>query len=227
MPLKTEDQTRNFSLLIGDINGKDLLRDWSLWLLLAINLATMFWALIAHWNLLAIMWVYWFQSIEIGWFNFLRIIELKEFSVEGFTINDRPAKNTEGTKYFTAIFFAFHYGFFHFGYAHFLLSDGFGKRFGGAPTTQEMNSILITAALFFVAHLFSYFYNKPNDTKKQNIGKLMGYPYARIIPMHFTIIFGSMVGALPLFLVLKTCADCYMHVYEHNVLRKGEAPALR
>ena len=51
----------------------------------------------------------------------------------------------------------------------------------------------------------------------------MFYPYARIIPMHLTIIFGSSFGGtLPLFLVLKTFADAIMHVVEHNVLRKGE-----
>jgi hypothetical protein len=51
----------------------------------------------------------------------------------------------------------------------------------------------------------------------------MFYPYARIIPMHLTISFGSLSGdALPLFLVLKTFADATMHIVEHNVLRKGE-----
>jgi hypothetical protein len=227
MPRGSEDQSRNYNLLLKNLSYKDLLHDWSFWLLLVINLVSMFWALIAHWNLIAIMWMYWFQSVEIGMFNFFRIMDLKEFSVEGFTINDRPAQATEGTKYFTAVFFAVHYGFFHFGYAHFLLSDGFEKRFGGSPSSQEMNSIMITAGLFFIAHLFSYLYNAPKDTAKQNIGKLMGYPYTRIIPMHFTIIFGSFIGAaLPLFLILKTAADCYMHLYEHNVLRKGEAIAV-
>ena len=51
----------------------------------------------------------------------------------------------------------------------------------------------------------------------------MFYPYARIIPMHLTIVFGfNFGGALILFLVLKTFADVIMHIVEHNVLRKGE-----
>ena len=51
----------------------------------------------------------------------------------------------------------------------------------------------------------------------------MIYPYARIIPMHLTIIIGAtFVNALPFFLVLKTFSDAVMHVVEHKVIRKGE-----
>lgn len=51
----------------------------------------------------------------------------------------------------------------------------------------------------------------------------MFYPYARIIPMHLTIIFGPAFNlSLPLFLLLKTIADVIMHSVEYNVLRKGE-----
>jgi len=46
----------------------------------------------------------------------------------------------------------------------------------------------------------------------------MFFPYARIIPMHLTIIFGMLLGkgAIVLFLTLKTLADMIMHVLEHN-----------
>src|SRR3989338_7760044 len=74
---------------------------------------------------------------------------------------------------------------------------------------------------FFVNHLFSYFYNRPRDTKKPNIGALMFYPYARIIPMHFTIFLSSsFLGALPVFLILKTFSDAVMHIVEHKFIRK-------
>jgi hypothetical protein len=48
----------------------------------------------------------------------------------------------------------------------------------------------------------------------------MFFPYGRIIPMHFTIIFGGWfgaesTGALLIFLVLKTLADVIMHMAEH------------
>jgi len=197
--------------------------DQSLWLLLFSNIATIFFAITEGWSLSTIMWVYWFQSITIGFFNFIRILQLKEFSTEGVKINGRPVQPTQGTKFFIAFFFLFHYGFFHFVYLIFLLAGTFTKAYGNTPNFTEVKYILLTALLFFTNHLFSYFYNKPRDTKKQNIGSLMFYPYARIIPMHLTIIFGSSFGsALPLFLVLKTFADVIMHSVEHNVLRKGE-----
>jgi hypothetical protein len=169
------------------------------------------------------MWVYWFQSITIGFFNFIRILQLKEFSTEGFKINGQPVQPTQSTKIFTAFFFLFHYGFFHFVYLIFLLTGTFAKVYGNGPNFIGLKHIFLTALLFFINHLFSYFYNRPRDTKKQKIGSLMFYPYARIIPMHLTIIFSfSFGGALPLFLMLKTFADGIMHVVEHNVIRKGE-----
>lgn len=62
------------------------------------------------------------------------------------------------------------------------------------------------------------------DTKKQNIGILMFYPYARIFPMHFTICTAAFLGQaiLPFFLILKTFADVVMHTIEHQIIRKGK-----
>ena len=202
---------------------RNLLTDPSLWFLLFSNLVTIFFATKEGWNLSTIMWVYWFQSITIGFFNFARILQLKEFSTEGFKINGQPAQPTQSTKIFTAFFFLFHYGFFHFGYLIFLLTGTFAKSYEQSLSSIELKSILLAALIFFINHLFSYFYNRPRDTKKQNIGSLMFYPYARIIPMHLTIILGSsFVSALPFFLVLKTFSDAVMHIVEHKVIRKGE-----
>lgn len=171
------------------------------------------------------MWIYWFQSVTIGLINFVRILQLKDFSTEGFKVNGQPVEPTPETRNSTAFFFLFHYGFFHFGYLIFLLTFTAGEVFGGIPTPVEFQYIFLTSILFFFNHLFSYFYNRSRDTQKQKIGALMGYPYARIIPMHFTIMFGFFGVALPLFLILKTFADCIMHIVEHGVLRKDELPA--
>ncbi|NIP29465.1 MAG: hypothetical protein GTN99_09095 [Candidatus Dadabacteria bacterium] len=58
-----------------------------------------------------------------------------------------------------------------------------------------------------------------------NIGTMMFFPYARILPMHFTIIFGGSIAkasskSLVLFLVLKTLADLIMHMIEHAQARQ-------
>ena len=48
----------------------------------------------------------------------------------------------------------------------------------------------------------------------------MFFPYARIVPMHITIVIGGAFlanqAALFMFLALKTIADIAMHVSEHR-----------
>ncbi len=172
------------------------------------------------------MWVYWFQSITIGLFNFVRILQLKEFSTDGFEINGQPVQPTQHTKIFTAFFFLFHYGFFHFIYLVFFLPGTFGESIGGSTASIDVKFIFLAALLFFVNHLFSFVYNRTRDTREQSIGTLMFYPYTRIVPMHVTIILGLPFGrvALPFFLVLKMFSDAVMHVVEHGIIRNGEKP---
>ena len=206
----------------------NLFCDWSLWLLLLANGVTTVLAVTQNWNLLALMWIYWFQNIVIGFFNFRRIRQLKEFSTEGLTINGHPAEPTQETKNHIARFFLLHYGGFHLVYFIFLLVFSLTGMFSSADenalNSADLKYILPTALLFLGNHVFSYFYNRPRDSGRQNIGALMSYPYARIIPMHLTIILGlSLGGGLLLFLLLKTLADAVMHVVEHRVLMKGQA----
>lgn len=217
-------------MLIKNQPQNDLFGDPSLWLLLFTNIITIFFAVKEGWNLSTVMFIYWFQSITIGFFNFIRILQLKEFSTEGFKINGRPAQPTPGTKFYTAFFFLFHYGFFHLGYLIFILAGPFGDRpftgpYGNGLNFTEFKFIFLTALIFFINHLFSYLYNRPRDTKKQNIGSLMFYPYARIIPMHLTIILGVYFGRaiLPFFLMLKMFSDIIMHIIEHKIIKRGEA----
>ena len=185
--------------------------DPSLWSLLLSNFVVIFLQEKGNWTLSTILWIYWFQSITIGFFHFIKILQLKAFSTEGLTINGRTPLPTQETKRTTAFFFLFHYGGFHFVYLIFLL-DKYNLNF------IELKYILPTALLFFINHLFSYIFNKSKDTKEQNIGSFMLYPYARIIPMHLTILFGSFfIDALPFFLGLKTIADGTMHVVGHKV----------
>jgi len=79
------------------------------------------------------------------------------------------------------------------------------------------------AGLFLIYQCFSFFYNRKwEDKQKPNIGKMMFFPYARIIPMHLTILFGGILSGgtfkgkmtLALFMLLKTFADIIMHIVE-------------
>lgn len=96
--------------------------DRSALILLFSNIFVIVLALIEQWPINTFLWIYWFQSVIIGFFHFFRILSLQKFSTENFTINNLPQSPTIATKTFTAFFFAFHFGFFHFVYASLLAS---------------------------------------------------------------------------------------------------------
>ena len=198
--------------------GLHLKFDTSTLSLILANVITIFLAVWQGWDLLIVMWVFWFQSVIIGIFNFFRIMDLKNFSTENFRINEMPVQPTKGVKIFTGFFFLFHYGMFHFCYAIFLLTATLGRAGSGSMPINFL-LIFLSAAIFFVNHLFSYLYNKKEDAlKKQNIGKVMAFPYARVIPMHLMLWAAFAVhntGALVWFLILKTVADVIMHSVQH------------
>jgi len=184
------------------------------------NLIAIALALLEGWDLDELMLIYWAQSVIIGIFSFRRMLDLKEFSVEGMRQNGRVMQANEATKKSTAWFFAVHYGFFHFIYLMFLLGN---ERliFGGS-----WFFLLLCVAVFFFNHRYSFQIHRERDARrKPNIGTIMFFPYLRIIPMHLTIIIGGAMGhastaALLLFLILKTFADVVMHKIEHSAWRK-------
>jgi hypothetical protein len=196
--------------------------DGSVWSLVAANVLALAIALYQGWPAAMLMLLYWGQSVVIGVSYMLRILSLEKFSTENFKINDRPVRPTPAVKRQVAFFFLFHYGFFHVAYLMFLLIDAhkqgvaFDAWFWGCT------------AVFALNHLWSYRYNRDLDRRgTPNIGTLMFTPYIRIVPMHLTIIFGSMLPgiSLALFGLLKTLADIGMHFVEHGRLKQVAASA--
>lgn len=188
----------------------------SIWFLVFSNLVTASYAIYIGANLGLIMLVYWSQSVSIGIVNFIRMLQLKNFSTKNLRINGRLAEPTKDTKNFVAFFFLVHYGLFHFAYFVFIYTQHLKN---GLIDSRGVWFVIISSLMFFANHLYSYFYNREADRKKtSNIGRVMVFPYARIIPMHLTIIIGSDIKAiaLPLFLLLKTGADAVMHYWEHK-----------
>jgi hypothetical protein len=195
--------------------GNGLGFDSSLVSLIISNLAVTAWAVVDSWSLPAIMWVYWLQSVSIGFFWFFKILMLKDFSTKNFRIG-RSVLPTTRTKIHTAVFFLAHYGFFHLAYA-----AGIGK----LNQTDRAIAVIAAGTVFFLNQFYSFVYNQKQlpQQQKPNIGKFMLYPYLRIIPMHFTIMAASMLHdkfglksqskfILLIFLLLKTVADVAMYV---------------
>jgi hypothetical protein len=190
--------------------------------LIVANVSTLALALFFQWPIGLLLWPYWFQSLIIGWFSRERILALREFSTDGFKVNNQPVEATVATQRSTANFFALHFGFFHLIYFVFLLQSARGL------AALDWLGLALAAIAFAWNHRASFERNLEADSRgKPNIGTLMFLPYLRIIPMHLTIIFGgALIGgqvnpwAVVLFGTLKTCADVAMHVIEHRILQK-------
>lgn len=166
-----------------------------------------------------IVWIYWFQSVIIGFFNFLELLTTKNEN------SDIKMKNKKGTNFTTgcaAWFFLFHFGVFHLVYSIFLLVQ-FDE------TLISRLVLIIGIATFFIESTIGFMRHKMiAKTEKVNIGLLFFLPYLRIIPMHLMILLPTFFGVTPslLFLVLKMGADLlssrlYNYVYRDRSVVKS------
>jgi len=190
-------------------------------LLLLSNALTAILALVLRWPIETLLWPYWIQSVIIGWYSARRMLSLRQFSTEGLTVNDRPVPETVGAQRGMVAFFALHYGFFHAGYLGFLV----GRT--GDLSHWDWIAFAVMAVSFVTSHGTSFRQNLEADARgRPNLGTLMFLPYARIVPMHLMILFGTATmanegwHAVLLFSVLKTGADVVMHHVEHRVLQR-------
>jgi len=191
-----------------------LYSDRSLTFLLLTNLATVVGTVLQGWNITDLLWIYWGQSVVIGYYNVHRIVDLDRIATDGFISNIRPVEPMCETQRCTAVCFALHYGLFHLVYGVFLLTT-----FRIHPDFPVAGVLLCILAFWFT-HRFSYRFNRERDRAVPNIGSLMFFPYVRIIPMNLVILLGAPIAgdntlALVLILLLKTAVDVAVHVIEH------------
>ena len=188
-------------------------------LLLAGNLYCI-WYFQNHQNgFVTVVWIYWLQSIIIGFFNFIDLLTIKNYDAGNFKVNGRPL--TESNKGCLPWFFAVHYGGFHLGYAVFLMIQ-FGVK------TADGTFLLIGVAAFLMESLSAFIRRKTSGQNyKFNMGSLFFLPYLRVVPMHLMILVPAFTGLQPsvVFLVLKMLADViayilYERMYEKAMLSK-------
>lgn len=181
-------------------------------LLILSNLFVTVLAVVQHWQVIELLWVYWLQNIIIGFFNWRRILNKEDFGLDKDTNNKKTAK-----------FFLIHYGFFHLGYLVFLI-----QRLDNT-SSQVLLHGAIGLAIFFLNHYYSYRHNRELDDAMQHTSVdayiVFFFPYLRVIPMHLVIGFAIEVGELSwltllFFLLLKTVADVLMHIIGHTINRK-------
>lgn len=175
------------------------------------------WYYINHPNDFAsIVWIYWFQSIIIGFFNFLDLLTIKNYDASDLKMNGKPV--TSDNKGCVAWFFLIHFGIFHFVYAVFLL-----VLFGIQSIDKLV--LILGVSVFLLESIMNYIRQKKLERDLQfNIGTLFFLPYLRIIPMHMMILLPAFFGWKPslLFLVLKMGADLLSYfIYMHLSVKKN------
>ena len=188
--------------------------------LLLANGITIVLALLQHWAVGTVLAVYWFQSVTIGLFTVVRLLGV--------------SAGRDGRERFKGIalagFFALHYGLFHLVYLVFIVAFVLSGTYGIADPV----GIALGCALFFVNHLVSFLWYRPREEASPEA--IFAEPYARIVPMQLTIIFGAFLTAmvpgalgaelvLLLFLLLKTVADVAAHLKKHARTPPASAPA--
>jgi hypothetical protein len=77
------------------------------------------------------------------------------------------------------------------------------------------------AVLFFINHLFSFFYNNKHERQKNNLKNLFVKLFGRVAPINLVLIAGifmvsSKVGLI-IFLVFKALIDIQFHINEHKI----------
>lgn len=163
-----------------------------------------------------LVFLYWGQSVLIGFFNFVDILTVKDIIPGSITMNDKPLDNSSSAKGCAAVFFAVHYGLFHFVYLIFIAVD--------SKLNVDFHFVLIGLAAFSLNLIIQFIRQKQWEaTNTVNLGAMFMLPYLRIIPMHLMIL-GPMFlhwKGSTIFLVLKTVADIIMYLVTSPLHKVG------
>ena len=188
---------------------KTIYTDITFWLLIAINIYVILYYTEHPDSINDIILLFWVQSVLIGIFNFLDMLTLKNFTETNLKINGKPAAATSSDSAgCMAWFFALHYGLFHLVYFFFLATLIDIKKI-------DWQFVQISFFAMLAASITNFIQNKiRNRTQDVSVSAMFFMPYARILPMHLTILLPKFFGisAPILFLTLKTLADVIMHV---------------
>jgi len=198
--------------------------DLSTWALVITNIVTISVAYLQNWPFATIIWVYWCQTLMIGFFAFIRVVSLADLSPGG--VDQLSLRLHKEGRLRAGFFFLA-----HFTVVQACLTFTLWALIGPV-TSVNLGILLPSALLFFGNHLFSYMYHKKSDRiVYKNVGLSAFRPYLRLLPVLVSILFSGMVIAafflvreqqlVPVaFLVLficKTSADVSAHRFEHGM----------
>lgn len=194
----------------------------SAWVLVAANLVPLAGVLFFGWDLLALLLLFWMENVVIGVLNVARMI-----------LADPADLALWAGKVFFVPFFCVHYGLFTAVHGVFVIALFGRKRYEtqGLDLFEPAARIIadfdlwLPVAVLVASHLFSLLWNYlyRGEFRRARLQELMFRPYARVMVLHVTILFGgfgamalgSPLWALVLLVGLKIGLDLLAHVREH------------
>lgn len=206
-------------------------------LLVASNLLPIVGVLFWGWNLWSIIILYWIENGIVGALNIPKMLLAQGGDEEG-------RSGLRGRVLLTG-FFAIHYGIFwsvhgifvwlflplFAGFSTFAQPVGFGGAVVGASDglgfSGVRGDVLQWGAIaLLISHGASFVLNYVGRREylARSVGQQMSAPYARVVILHLTILFGAFVsaligqpiGALVILVGLKTVLDLWLHLREHH-----------
>ena len=203
-------------------------------LLIFSNLITIVFALHFSWNLPMLLFIYWCQSIIIGFFTFFKLLFLKTDSLLVTIVHG----------FFIVVFFTFSI-LWHIMYLSFIIvlfvasiqESGIGNI---AIDPLDFLFIILSVMLFFINHLYSFLVHiKAFAKAKHSVLDVLFASGIRLIPILMAILFAVFAGGffsgflsvlgvenskvagfsffvLLGFLIFKSFADILMHNREHK-----------
>jgi len=186
--------------------------------LILFNLVPLLGVLFFGWSLAAVMILYWFENVIIGFYNVIKMIMAQGKTPKTqLRSGDKPV--TAAQKPFLIVFFIIHFGIFTLGHGVFVIVL-FGNQF------QNIWGLWPAALSLFVSHGISLYHNFLRNKEYKGVAfqDFFFQPYKRVIIMHLTIIVGasaSLIFNLPsitliVLILLKILVDVISHINEHK-----------
>ncbi|MDJ0975249.1 MAG: DUF6498-containing protein [Planctomycetota bacterium] len=193
--------------------------------LVLVNLIPIVGVFAFDWKVGTILAIYWLENVAIGLLNVVKILMARGGDA-----------GEHASKFFLAPFFCVHYGIFtvvHGAFVFSVFQEGgpFGDDFNFmqgpfAGAVDAVAHLWLPFLTLFASHLFSFIYNfvGRGEYRVKSPSDMMQAPYARVIVLHVTILFGGFVtmamgSPKPVILLLvlaKTLGDTHFHLREHN-----------
>lgn len=186
--------------------------------LILFNLVPLIGVLFFDWSLGAVMILYWFENVIIGFYNVVKMTMAQGKTPKTqLRSGNKPVTNAQKSS--LIVFFIVHFGIFTLGHGVFVIVL-FGEGL------QNIWDLVPAALSLLVSHGISLLHNFIRNQEYQRVAfqDLFFQPYKRVLIMHITIIIGasaSLILNLPsitlvVLILLKILVDVLSHINEHK-----------